>query len=217
MCSEESIRPALMILARVAVTGPLLLFSKQRAQPSAHKTIDRSKGRAMRMFEVVEPAPQGGGQVLDHLREAHASGPTGLRTYIVEQLLPALLPDPSLPRFKPIPQKVEPLSLDPTVTSMGLVGVQGESIRFYPQADFLQCRRRRFRTRAQHDKVVGVTHHAIAAGHHPLIQRVQVAIGKQRADHASHNVANNRKLVSMAAMAGCGTRHSPARVRFQRV
>src|SRR5439155_9686573 len=131
-----------MIGERVAVPGSLALLAQQRAQPAPHEAVHDREGRAMRVLEVVEPAPQYRVQARDDLGEALASGATGFLSDALAQLLHALLAHPSLPRFEAVSQEVEALAHFPAVPDLGLVGMQLQPVDLDPSADFRQRRLR---------------------------------------------------------------------------
>ena len=91
MLSEEGIRPALVIGARMSRPRTLLLLAQQGPQPAAYETVHDREGHRVRVFEVSEPSPQQRVQFGDHLREALAPGASSAFAEVIEEPLPALL------------------------------------------------------------------------------------------------------------------------------
>src|SRR5271165_2246321 len=137
----------------------------------------------MGMFEVAEPAAQQWIEVSYGAGEAVAPCAPRLLSYAVLELVQALLAHVTLAGFETVAEELEPLPRLPTVADMRLFGVQREAVFAHPGAHLREGGVRLLARPAQDDEVVRIPHHAAPAFGHRRIQRVEVEVGQQRADH----------------------------------
>ena len=100
--------------------------------PAANEAVDRGECEPVRMLEVAVPAAQGRiesrNDVSDGIpfvtlaswRGCYRARTSDFRAY------------PPLPCFKPVPQKLEPLTLDTAIPNMGFVRMERQSVRTHP-------------------------------------------------------------------------------------
>ena len=87
LLGKEGIGPAAVILRTTATVAALPFeLAQDRAQPAAHKPIQYREGRLPGMFEVPEPAPQHGVEVLDRLRQSASPLAAGQLPHAVTHL-----------------------------------------------------------------------------------------------------------------------------------
>ena len=128
------------------------------------------------MLEVAKPAFQDRVDLRDHAPQALPARASGPAPQLVPYGSQALLAHPAPPRFEAVAEEVEALPRFPTVTHLGLVGVQGKTVSFHPGVHFFQCGLRFFRRPAQYDEVVGIPNHPVPLALHQAVQRVQVEV-----------------------------------------
>src|SRR3990170_3592756 len=146
----------------------------------------------MSMLEVVKPTAKRGVKILDDLGQAVPSRAFGLHPNSLPQRFKTLGPYPAPPRLEMIAEKFKTLPLLPTVSHVGLVGIKPKPVLFDPGSHFAQRGLRLFSRAAQHHKVIGVAHHAVALLSHMPVQGMKIDIGQKRAadsTHAIHNLA----------------------------
>ena len=129
MFGKESIGPTEMI-EPVATSGAPMTSAKDTAQAHSYPAIQRAKGRAMTVLEILKPADQGPIQVRDDRRKALT--PHALRLYSdgVFELLETLGPRPTFTLLEMITQKVKPA---------GGAGIDNPSFRRVQRKSGLGC------------------------------------------------------------------------------
>jgi len=109
--SQERIRPALMILRGTTKARTFFPLPQERPESATDKTIDITKRRESRVFEVAKPPPQERIEFGNDLRQAPAARPTRVLADLVPPPLQTLgthvPPSPS----KSVAQQQFPLSL----------------------------------------------------------------------------------------------------------
>jgi hypothetical protein len=84
------------------------------------------------MLEIAEPATQEwidrGNDVLDRV----APIAPGLGPDFIPQSHEAFLAHPTLALLEPVPQKLEPMTLQPTIPNVGFVRMQCQAVRNHP-------------------------------------------------------------------------------------
>ena len=145
------------------------------------------------MFEVAEPAAQQRVEIRHDAGEAVAPCAPRLLSDAVLELVQALLAHVTLAGFETVAEELEPLPQPPTVAVMRLFGVQREAVFAHPGAHLREGGVRLLARPAQDDEVVRKPHHAAPAFGHRRIQRVEVDVGQQRADHRALRRALRRR------------------------
>src|SRR5712675_1343911 len=139
----------------------------------------------MRVFEVIEPSLKGPVEAFDDAREALAARAPGLGPDTIFETVEALLANKTPSSFKPVAEEFKPFASVAAVANMRFVRMQTKTVVLDPSADSHQGGLCFFAALAQHHEVVCIPHHPIGAGCHQFIQRVQVDVGQQRADHCA--------------------------------
>src|SRR3972149_12133608 len=138
--SKECIGPAVMVGQRAPGAGMLLLLAPQRAQPSPDEAVHAAEGPRMRLLKVAVPAPEHRIQFRNDAGETVPASAPGLGPDPIAYRCQTLAPHPALPRLEAIAQKVEALTVFPTVPHVGLVRIQGQTIRLHPSLHFGESR-----------------------------------------------------------------------------
>jgi hypothetical protein len=121
--SEEVIWPSGVIAKAPTLTRTMKLSAQDRSQTSTNKAVDRREGVLVCMLEIAEPAAQ---DRVDRRNDGlDRIGPVTLGPG------PDFIPQPheTLPahqaaaRLEPITQKLEPMTLQPTVPNVGFGGM----------------------------------------------------------------------------------------------
>ena len=178
--SEESVRPAAVIRAAAPHSRPLLLFPQYGSKPTTDKAVYHLEGKRICMLKVTKPSPQHRVEICDNGLDSHPLRTFGFGSDAIPQGLQTLTTYPSFPGFEAIPQKFKALTRYSTISHMGLVRVQGQTVCLDPGAYFGQGRLRCLTTCTHHDKVIGIADHMIPFLTHQTIERVQIQIRKQR-------------------------------------
>src|SRR6266700_8001255 len=184
-----------MVGSITSEAGTLVLLAQKRAQPPSNELVEPLEGEGMGMFEVGKPAFQHRVEVLDDARETLPARSSRPRPDVVLEAVQALLADPTPSGFEPVAEELEPLPGLPVVADMRLVRMQTQAVVQDPGSDCCQGGISLLVALAQDHKVVRITHHPIAVGRHQFIERVQVAVGQQRADHRTLRRAFCRRSV----------------------
>ena len=74
--------------------------------------------------------------------------------------------------------ELKPLSWQPAIADMRLVGVQRQTSLGHPDTDEIEGGIRRLARLAQDDEVVCIPHHTVSAFGQQLIQRVEIDVGQ---------------------------------------
>ena len=109
----------LVIALASALTRSVLLPAQHRPQPAANEAVDRGECEPVSMLEVAVPAAQSRVESRNDVSEGVPLVTFRLGADVVAQGHQTLLAYPTLPCFKPVPQKLEPLALDTAVPNMG--------------------------------------------------------------------------------------------------
>ena len=179
MFGKESIGPTDMI-EPVATSGAPTTSAKDTAQAHSYPAIQRAKGRAMTVLEILKPADQGPIQVRDDRRKALTPHALRLNSDGVFELLETLGPRPTFTLLEMITQKVKPA---------GGAGIDNPSFRRVQRKSDLGCpclnqsqrpKRLTFRPAKKHE-VIGVPHHLDMVASHQMVKRIKIDVGEQRA------------------------------------
>src|SRR6266568_7641734 len=144
------------------------------------------------MLEVAVPAAQSRIESRNNVRNGVPLVTFRLGADVIAQGHQTLLAYPTLPCFKPVPQKLEPLTLDTAVPNMGLVRMQRQSVRTHPGTHSGQRRLRFLPTATQHHGVISVAHHHQPSLTHFDVKLVKVNVGEQGANHCPLRTARHR-------------------------
>lgn len=142
------------------------------------------------MLEVGKPATQDGIEVLDDSLQAVAAGTPRLVANSVLQSRETFLAYGATTTLEAIAEELEPVTGLPTIPGMGLLGMERQSIGYYP---CLYPHQRRFRfllALAEDDKVVRITDDFVPCLRQSDIQRMQVQVGQQRAEYSPNAKGN---------------------------
>ncbi|MGF6782250.1 hypothetical protein P3T21_007491, partial [Paraburkholderia sp. GAS334] len=106
--------------------------AQDRSQTATNKAVDGREGVAVGMLEIAEPATQKwidrGNDVLDRVTPVTP----GLGPDFIPQSLEAFLAHPTLALLEPVAQKLEPMTLQPTIPNVGFVGMECQAVRIHP-------------------------------------------------------------------------------------
>src|ERR1700737_1383730 len=116
----------------------------------------------MRVFEVCKPAFEHWIQVAHDIRQAVATRAPCPTPDLFLQALQALLPDLTLPCFKPIAEEIESLPRLAAVANMRFIGMQRQAVLLDPRTYLFQGQHRIFPIAAQDDEIVGIAYPAVA-------------------------------------------------------
>jgi hypothetical protein len=184
MISKVAIGPAIMI---PAATDPATLgaLAKNRAQATADPAVYGRKGPPITMFEVPEPTAQSRVDVGYDDCQTVAIASFSLCPEGVLEFLQALLAGPTGATLKMIAEEIKTQATNRGINQPCLSGMQTQILGC---GQLLHKAKRFFgfcMASAQDDKVIGIPHHVETCLGHGNIDRVQIQIGKQRADHCS--------------------------------
>ena len=142
------------------------------------------------MLEVGKPATQDGIEVRDDALQAVATGTPGLLADHVLQSRETFLAYGAATTLEAIAEELEPVTGLPTIPEMGLLGMERQSVGDYP---CLYPHQRSFRfllAAAEDHKVVRIADDFVPCLSQSHIQRMQVQVGKQRAEHSPNAKGN---------------------------
>lgn len=182
MFPKEAIRPAIVV---TTATDPFAFgpFAKNGSQASTNPAINGRKGPPITVFEVPEPTYEGSVYVIYDGCQAVTMATSGLLAKRVFELLQAFLAGPTCATLEMVAEKVKTHTTNRGVDQTRLLGMKTQ---FLAGGQLLRKAERCFGfgvAAAQDDKVVGISHHVKASLGHGNIDRVQIQIGEQRADH----------------------------------
>ena len=144
------------------------------------------------MLEVTKPSSQHRVEIFDNRIDSNPLRTFGFGSDAIPKGLQTLATYPAFSGFKAIPQKLKALTRYLTIAHMGLVRMQGQTVRFNPGAYFGQGRLRCLTTCTHHDKVIGIADHMVPFLTHQTIERMQIQIRKQRTNHRPLRRTANR-------------------------
>jgi hypothetical protein len=135
------------------------------------------------MLEVVKPAAKRGIEIGNNTSQAVPTRAPSLLPYPLAQCQQTFPPDPTPPNFEAIAEKLKTLPSLPTVSHVGLAGIELKPVLFDPGSHFAQRGLGLFRRAAQHHEVIGLAHHAVALLSHMAVQGMKIDVGHKRANH----------------------------------
>ena len=147
----------------------------------------------MGVLEVAEPASEHRVEIGEDTRQALPARSPGLRPNAVLEPGQALLADMTPAGFEAVAEEVEALPRLPAVAEVGLVRMQTQAVGGGPAADRRQRRLGLFAACTEHHEVVCIAHHPMACCRHQRVQRVEVDVRQQRADHRTLRRARRRR------------------------
>ncbi len=142
------------------------------------------------MLEVGKPATQDGIEVLNDALQAVATRTPRLLADNVLQSRETFLAYGATTTLEAIAEKLKPVTGLPTIPEMGLLGMERQSIGYYP---CLHPHQRSFRfllATAENDKVVRIADDFVPCLSQSHIQRMQVQVGEQRTDYSPNAKGN---------------------------
>jgi hypothetical protein len=120
--SEEGIWPASVIAIASTLPRTMKLSAQDRSQTATNKAVNRREGVSVGMLEVTEPATQDRVDRRDDALDRIAPVTLGQGTDSIPQPHETLPAHPALARLEPVTQKLEPMTLQPTIPNVGLSG-----------------------------------------------------------------------------------------------
>src|SRR5271167_3979479 len=163
---------------------PPVAKAQQATQPHAHPFVQGDEREAMTVLEVLKPASQGPVQVGEDGLQALPVVTPGLSSNRVLELAQALLARPTIAALEVVAEEVKAANL-PGVHNPRLDRVQGQSHREGPIPHHFQPLLGGYLSPAKHYEVVGVPHHLDPFLGHEVVERVEIDVRQQRADHGT--------------------------------
>jgi hypothetical protein len=182
-----------MVGSTVAEAGSLFLLAQDRAQSAADKLVEHNKGTRIGVLEVTEPASERRIKIGDDTRKAIPARTLRLLPDRLLEAGEALLANKAIASFEPVAEEFESFPGLPAVADMRLLGMHTQAVFCDPSADFRQGRIGFLAALAQDHEVIRITHHPIPTRRHLFIQRMQVDVGQERADHRALRCSRQRR------------------------
>jgi hypothetical protein len=182
MTSKERVWPAIMIVAPTDPVEPYAL-AQDAPKSAAHPLVNQREGPFATMLEVLEPSPQGTIDPVDDYCKAVAIAAPGFGTNGVFELLQTFRSGPASAPPEVVTQEVETFSGNGDIHQASLHRVQGKSALCAQMTDQLKSPMGFRLTATQDHEIVRIANHLESRVRHSHIDRMQVQIGKQGADH----------------------------------
>src|ERR1022692_3386250 len=170
------------MIGPTATSTATLPFAQDTSQPHPYPFVQRCKRVSMTVLEVLKPALQRGIEILNRHSQTLAIGAPGFLTDRVLHLLQTLLPRPTESPFEVISQEVEATRLG-SIDNPCLFRMQRQARRSGPFLHPGQRLTRFLLAATQQHEVVRIPDHLHPALSHEMVQRIEIEIRQQGADH----------------------------------
>ena len=213
LVGEEGVGPTLMVRA-ASVSLQAEASTEDAAQPHPYPSVQSGKRPLAAVLKVPKPAPKDRIELCDGQEQTLAGGPFRRRSDRVLELVQAFRSWSAGAFLEPIAQEVEGFGLGVDQPRLGRM--QGQAGFRRPLSHDFQGTGRVLRASAQDHEIIRVAHHLKAPIDHQVVERVEVDVAQQRADHAPNNVASH--LVGGDVQKGTdspGKRYAPPLRRFR--